>query len=71
MLMQYRLCDILTWIDCPELSGPVPIHIRRKYESPDKAVSGIIMKLNQGEFDISSHSSTWVASQVSSKEGVI
>jgi hypothetical protein len=41
MLMHYRLCDILTWVHCPEFSGPVPTHIRKKYESPDRIVSNI------------------------------
>ncbi|KAF8324811.1 hypothetical protein F5887DRAFT_926536 [Amanita rubescens] len=32
----YRLCDTLTWVYSSEVSGPVPIHIRRGYRSPDK-----------------------------------
>jgi len=39
IIMQYRLCDVLNWVYCPGISGPVPIHARRSYKSPDKSVS--------------------------------
>ena len=39
MIMQWRLCDIITWVFCPDQTGLVPTHLRRPYKAPGKSVS--------------------------------
>ena len=39
MILQWRLCDIITWTYCPNLTGPVPIHLRKSFTTPGKSVS--------------------------------
>lgn len=39
MIMQWRLCDIITWTYCPNHTGPVPIHVRKSFTTPGKSVS--------------------------------
>jgi hypothetical protein len=39
IMMMYRLCDVMTWVLCPDDHGIVPLHERRAFKAPQNTVS--------------------------------
>lgn len=39
IMMMYRLCDVMTWVLCPDDHGIVPQHDRQAFKAPKNAVS--------------------------------